>query len=269
MSAFPTSIPSFVDLIGSMTLAANQHTLRHNIVHGEVTAIATKIGTGASTPATGEVLAATGTGTSAWGKVALASMVSGTLPVANGGTGATTSTGSGAVVLAAGPTISAANLTSSPVITTPTIASFANANHSHTNSAGGGTLNAANALQAGTVDFANLLSTIFSGELQSFTNSASAGGVGYYIDLGGIKLMWGQTTNNIGNTGGGSAGAVAFPAFFTTVQAGFATVGPNNTTNNQSVLFGGGGLTTTGVQLNVWSASTTSGEPVNWLVIGT
>jgi hypothetical protein len=41
----------------------------------------------------------------AWGKIGLTTHVSGTLPVANGGTGATTSTGSGAVVLATSPTL--------------------------------------------------------------------------------------------------------------------------------------------------------------------
>jgi hypothetical protein len=43
-----------------------------------------------------------------YGKVALASAVSGTLPVANGGTGVTTSTGTGAVVLGTAPTITLA-----------------------------------------------------------------------------------------------------------------------------------------------------------------
>lgn len=39
----------------------------------------------------------------------------------------------------------------SPTIVTPTVASFVNANHDHTNAAGGGTLNAGTALGAGTV----------------------------------------------------------------------------------------------------------------------
>jgi hypothetical protein len=46
--------------------------------------------------------------------------VTGTLAVANGGTGATTSTGTGAVVLAASPTITNATLTT-PTLTTPTL----------------------------------------------------------------------------------------------------------------------------------------------------
>ena len=55
--------------------------------------------------------------------------VTGTLPVANGGTGVTTSTGTVNVVLSNNPTI-----------VTPTIASFINATHDHSDAAGGGNL---------------------------------------------------------------------------------------------------------------------------------
>ena len=55
--------------------------------------------------ATGNALISGGVGVApSWGKVALTTHVSGTLPVANGGTGVTTSTGSGANVLATSPT---------------------------------------------------------------------------------------------------------------------------------------------------------------------
>jgi hypothetical protein len=50
--------------------------------------------------------------------IALASQVTGTLPVANGGTGATTSTGSGSVVLATSPTLV------TPLLGTPTSGNF-------------------------------------------------------------------------------------------------------------------------------------------------
>jgi len=57
--------------------------------------------------ATGNVLLSGGVGVApAYGKVGLTTHVSGTLPVANGGTGVTTSTGSGSVVLSASPTLS-------------------------------------------------------------------------------------------------------------------------------------------------------------------
>ena len=52
-----------------------------------------------------------------WGKIGLATSVSGTLPVANGGTGVTSSSGTGSVVLNSGPSITNATLT------TPTVGS--------------------------------------------------------------------------------------------------------------------------------------------------
>jgi hypothetical protein len=66
--------------------------------------------------ATGNVLISGGVGVApAYGKVGLTTHVSGTLSVANGGTGVTTSTGTGSVVLSASPTftgtVSTANLT--------------------------------------------------------------------------------------------------------------------------------------------------------------
>jgi hypothetical protein len=71
--------------------------------------------------ATGNVLISGGVSTApAWGKVALASAVSGTLPVANGGTGVTTSTGTGDVVLSNSPTLV------TPALGTPASGNLAN-----------------------------------------------------------------------------------------------------------------------------------------------
>ena len=55
---------------------------------------------------TGNALISGGVGAApSWGKIGLTTHVSGTLPVANGGTGVTTSTGTGNNVLSAGPTL--------------------------------------------------------------------------------------------------------------------------------------------------------------------
>lgn len=54
-----------------------------------IQAIETKLGTGASTPVSGTVLRGTGAGSSQWADVDLTTDVTGTLPIANGGTGAT------------------------------------------------------------------------------------------------------------------------------------------------------------------------------------
>ncbi len=45
MADFPSSIPNFTNLDGTKTLAENNHAARHNKVHDELTAVATKLGT--------------------------------------------------------------------------------------------------------------------------------------------------------------------------------------------------------------------------------
>ncbi len=88
--AFPTALPSFSGFTSSHTLAEDNHAAQHNLEQTEIVAVATKIGTGASTPTSGTVLRGTGASTSAWGQVVLTSDVTGTLPLANGGLGVAT-----------------------------------------------------------------------------------------------------------------------------------------------------------------------------------
>ena len=71
--------------------------------------------------ATGNALISGGVGVApSYGKIGLTTHVSGTLPVANGGTGVTTSTGSGNVVLSTSPTLV------TPILGTPTSGNLAN-----------------------------------------------------------------------------------------------------------------------------------------------
>jgi hypothetical protein len=65
---------------------------------------------------TGQVLIATTSAAPSWGQVSLTAGVTGTLPVANGGTGVTSSTGSGSVVLGTSPTISSPTINGTPVM---------------------------------------------------------------------------------------------------------------------------------------------------------
>jgi len=65
---------------------------------------------------TGNVLLSGGAGAApSYGKVGLMSHVSGTLPVANGGTGVTSATGTGSVVLSIDPTLTLTNATGLPI----------------------------------------------------------------------------------------------------------------------------------------------------------
>lgn len=71
--------------------------------------------------ATGNALISGGVGVApSWGKITLTGHVSGTLPVANGGTGVTSSTGSGNVVLSTSPTLV------TPLLGTPTSGTLTN-----------------------------------------------------------------------------------------------------------------------------------------------
>lgn len=172
---FPTSIPTDHNSTGSETLAQAASGLGHAALHNdhsdEIVAIATKLGTGSSTPSSGTVLRGTGAGTSAWGDVVLTTDVTGTLPVANGGTGAVSHT-SGNVLVGAGtspvtsskaaPTgdfvgTSDSQTLSNKTLTTPTIGSFANAQHNHENAAGGGQLDG-DAIAADSIDPNHLVS---------------------------------------------------------------------------------------------------------------
>lgn len=76
--------------------------------------------------ATGNALISGGVGVApSWDKIGLTTHVSGTLPVANGGTGVTSSTGTGSVVLSTSPTITSATLVT-PALGTPASGTLTN-----------------------------------------------------------------------------------------------------------------------------------------------
>jgi hypothetical protein len=149
MTAFPGAEATFTGFTSSHTLSQDQHASQHNLEQSEIVATQHKIGTGSSTPVSGTLLRGTGAGTSSWAQANLTTDVTGVLPQANGGTGTTLATGTGKAVYDTSPTVSNPSLTGggswtgSPSLTTPTIASFTNAQHNHQNAAGGGQLSAA------------------------------------------------------------------------------------------------------------------------------
>ncbi|MFZ9310723.1 MAG: beta strand repeat-containing protein [Arenimonas sp.] len=106
----------------------------------------------------------------------------------------TDETGTGALVLA-----------SSPTIVTPTIASFANANHDHTNSAGGGQLSATSIFSGGTVPVARLpvlVGDSGSGGTAGIVPAPAAG------DAAAAKFLMADGTWAVPAGGGGGSGTV-------------------------------------------------------------
>lgn len=71
--AFPSSLPSYAGFTSSHTLSQDNHASQHNSEQADITAIATKMGTGASTPTSGTFLRSSGVGISSWSQVNLAS----------------------------------------------------------------------------------------------------------------------------------------------------------------------------------------------------
>jgi hypothetical protein len=93
---------------------------QYGLIYGSTTTAMASTAAGTST----QVLHGNASGAPTFSAVSLTSDVSGTLPVGNGGTGVTTSTGSGAVVLGTGPTITAAALNGTVGATTPSTGAF-------------------------------------------------------------------------------------------------------------------------------------------------
>lgn len=69
MAEFPSSIPTSDDKVSTDTLSAAGHTAHHNKLEDEIIALATKLGTGSSTPTANTLARGTGAGTSDWGQL--------------------------------------------------------------------------------------------------------------------------------------------------------------------------------------------------------
>lgn len=216
--AFPGSLPPAGTASASDTLAAAGHTALHNNDRDEIRAIATKIGTGASTSTSGTVLRGTGAGTSAWGQVVLTTDVTGILPVANGGTGQANLTNLPLASPAISGTVSGSATYTTPTLSTPTIGDFTNANHGHTGAASGGQITSSTALADGIITpnhLASSASTNNNWVWDSFTPALTAvttdptlgtGGliVGRYIEIGGTviakySVVFGTASTNAGS----------------------------------------------------------------------
>lgn len=159
--------------------------------------------------ATGNALISGGTNTApSWGKINLASHVSDTLPIGNGGTGTTTSTGSGSVVLSNSPTLVTPAL-GTPASGTLTNCTFPTLNQNTTGTAAG--LSATLAIGSGGTG-ATTANAAFNA-----LAPAQATHSGKFLTTNGVDTSWSNVT--IGNgtltmnvSGIGLSGSQSFTA---------------------------------------------------------
>lgn len=220
-------------------------------------AIETLIGTNSSqtTPAAQyNVLQATGTSSSEWGLLTSNNVSS--------------STGTGSFVFATSPTIDTPTL-SSPIIDTPTFSGSLGSITTSTITASGlitanGGITASGSFTAtGLVTYTDLVSTIFSGQVSTVSNSGTAGGTWSYVNLGGIKLAW-IISSNVSMSTSPSGYTFVMPSGFFSGET-FATSSAINmsgfanaytsisglSTTTMTVYLTGGGTGTSGITLVV------------------
>lgn len=268
MANFPVATPSFTGFTSSHTLSQDGHAAQHNLEQGEIIALANKVGTGSSTPVSGRLLRGTGAGTTAWAQADLTTDVTGVLPQANGGTGTTLATGTGKAVYDTSPTIStptvAGGTFSSPTLTTPLVGSFTNANHDHTNSTGGGQLNAGTALIADSLPASVMKYGMVLNRQGSTTGDASwqtAGSNSTDTSAKDVLIQVGAV-----NSSAGGAVTVTFPTAFSQAPLVYFLPIRNGAPAIPTL---DSVPTTTGFTLAVWStAGALIAVGTNWIAIG-
>lgn len=288
--AFPSSIPSYTGFTSSHTLSQDNHASQHNSEQADIIAIATKIGTGASTPTSGTILRGNGSGTSTWDTVHMSSDVQGVLGTNNGGTGQTNLSGlTLPSATTSNPTISGtvsgSATYSTPTLTVPVISDFTSANHDHSSTSKGGSLGAVTATSLTT-------NTLSANGANNITLSAGTNKLvkttvlrqddttnTYEVGNSVVLTGWGVITPGVS---GAASEAVTFGVTFLQRPIVVCTTGGDATSstnygdggfNIKKITTEAVGILTTGftvVMLTVDSSSWSAGNTVfyQWIAIG-
>lgn len=170
---------------------------QYGVIYGDTTTSMASSAAGTST----QVLHGNAAGAPTFSAVSLTADVSGTLPVANGGTGVTTSTGTGAVVLGTGPTITSGV-------------------YSGTVGATGATTGAFTSLTATTGGFTAVTAS-------TSVLSSGTGGVGYATGAGVAVTQLVSRTTAAPTTGASKSGAITVFTAAAVVGTYFSFTVPN------------------------------------------
>lgn len=262
---YPTSVDNGTSLPNpSATNDTNSPSLSSGQVlqNSAVIALETKLGINSSTASTHTVLLGTGTGASTWGTLTSSYV--------------TSATGTGAFVFASAPTITSATLTT-PVINNPTlntdsVVGFTTSNNGSVYgvSVTGGKISASSYVTAGSVSYANLSSSIFSGQVTSYSNGGTAGGTFHYANIGGIKMLWGFTDTISTSITTASVGLTLPNSFFSTIQSISATATQMSTTATQYANVASiNGPPPTSVTLYAFTTTSTGTTVISVFIIGT
>ena len=265
MSIFPGAIPPAGTAVTTDTLAAAGHTALHNTSYDEIRALATKLGTGSSTPTASTVLRGTGVGTSSYGQVVLTTDVTGVLPLTNGGTGQTNLNGltlpnpNITCTVTGGATYTSPVLTT-PTLTTPTIADFTNAQHDHSDPDDGGQI-VSGAIPADAVNDSQMIyGKVRSRQGGSATAWNTNGATTYDVSATNTFIQCGAQ----GLSTVGVDVTITFPTAFTNKPIVILTVMTSNVAN---VYATANTITTTGFKMRALDGDG-SGEVCGWIAIG-
>ena len=248
--------PGATNNTNSPSLAGGQDNQNDAIIAAE-----SKLGINASTPTATTVLLGAGAGSSSWGNITPSYM--------------NAVTGTGAFVCATSPTISSPTI-NTPTINNPTLKTDSVIGYTSANTgtvygmsvASGilasaaltNTVNTA-AIQNNAITFATLASTIFSGQINTYTTTGISG-AGNYINLGGMKIAWGITASQNIST---AAYNISMPSSFFSSTPTFAIAVAFNPAASTDVVVATG-ISSTNLSIFV---GTSAVQQVTWLVIGT